>query len=136
MKNTHREVLLLVLKVTLLGEWFLRFLHCATGTKLHNASHSFFQYFRKSVITHFTEGIVILKLGSHQAIEFHLIACLIYYQTLSPKWRHQNFDVNAKVIKMIAHKRRLGIIANFRGNRKSSYYGIKKQQFPVANFLR
>ena len=38
MKNTHGEVLLLVLKVTLLHRCFSRFLNCTNATKSRKAS--------------------------------------------------------------------------------------------------
>ena len=38
-KNTYGGVQLLVLKVTLLHGFFLRFLNCANGTKSRKASH-------------------------------------------------------------------------------------------------
>ena len=46
-KNIHRGVLLLALKVTLLNGCFSRFLNCTNDTKSRNASHIITMFLKK-----------------------------------------------------------------------------------------
>ena len=70
-KNNHRGLLILakaetLLKVTLLYEWFSRFLNCANGTKLRNTSQmditaSWRNWEKKVKLTHHNTKLEIVK---------------------------------------------------------------------------